>query len=111
MSKTLNALLNTLFGMKLRDNKSGFVLSSRAVLHEVLQHRGRYRYFQCFISVVAHALGKRIAEIETEFHPRSAGQSFLNRLPVRTIAVILWEMARARLEFTRLRRRHASARA
>ena len=57
LSRGLNLLLNTLFGMRLRDNKSGFVISSREVLQDVLRYRLRYFYPNSFIAVSAHAKG------------------------------------------------------
>ena len=104
LSKGLNFLLNRVFGMRLRDNKSGFVLSAPKVLHDTLACRGQYRYAQCFIAVFAHARGYRVGEVATPFHPRHAGESFLTNLPIRVVGRIVWEIAKARLEFARLRR-------
>ena len=77
-SRGLNHLLNITFGMKLRDNKSGFILCKRDVLAELLRHRFQYRYFQSFIGAAAGVRRLSIAEVETEFEPRHAGQSFLS---------------------------------
>jgi len=104
LSKGLNFVLNRVFGMRLRDNKSGFVLSLPSVLRDALDCRGHYRFAQCFIAVFAHARGYRIGEVDTPFHPRRAGESFLSNLPFRVVLRILQEIARARLEFARLRR-------
>jgi len=104
LSKGLNFLLNRVFGMRLRDNKSGFVLSAPSVLHDALGYHGRYRFAQCFITVFAHARGYRVGEVATPFHPRHAGTSFLANLPFRVVLRIFWEIARARMEFTQLRR-------
>lgn len=103
-SKGLNVLLNILFGMRLRDNKSGFVLTTPAVLHEALAFRGSYGFAQCFITVFAHAHRRTIGEVITPFHRRVSGQSFLTNVPVRVILRIFWELAKARLEFGRIRR-------
>lgn len=103
-SKALNWLLNLVFGMRLRDNKSGFVLTTPDVLREALAFRGTYRYAQCFITVFAHARGRTIGEVATPFHRRVAGESFLANVPVRVMLRILWEIAKARLEFSRIRR-------
>ena len=43
LSKGLNFILNVLFGMNMRDNKCGFVISRKEVLEDILAHRYRYR--------------------------------------------------------------------
>ncbi len=106
LSKGLNFLLNRVFGMRLRDNKSGFVLSAPKVLHDSLDYRGYYRYAQCYIAVFAHARGYRVGEVATPFLARHAGESFLANLPIRVVLRVLWEMVKARVEFGRLRREH-----
>lgn len=111
LSKGLNFLLNRVFGMRLTDNKSGFVLARKDVLRCSLDYRGRYRFAQCFITVFAHARGYRIGEVTTPFHCRHSGQSFLTNLPIRVIVRILWEIARARVEVFTLRRARAADRA
>src|SRR6478672_2827996 len=45
-SRGFNAILNTAFGMNLKDNKSGFVITSREVFADLLDFRGRYYYWQ-----------------------------------------------------------------
>ena len=49
LSKSLNAILNTCFGMRLRDNKSGFLICRRDVLADILRHRFTYYHFQSLI--------------------------------------------------------------
>jgi phenylacetate-CoA ligase len=107
LSKGLNLLLNTLFGMRLRDNKSGFVLGLRATLLEVLRRRYRYRYFQTFITVSAAARGFTVREVETLFESRLVGRSFMPRFPVGVVAGALVDLAKAVVEF-RLRPRRES---
>lgn len=97
-TRGLNVLLNTVFRMRARDNKSGFVLCKREVLAHILNHRNRYRYFQTFLGVSAHARGYRIQEIDTIFERRHGGESFLNRLPLLVSARILWEIGKYRIE-------------
>src|SRR3954453_11017869 len=41
-SRGLNHLLNVAFGMNLRDNKSGFVVTRREILEDLLTYRGGY---------------------------------------------------------------------
>ena len=99
LSKGLNLLLNAIFGMRLPDNKSGFLLCRREVLYSVLQHRFAYRYYQCFLAVAAHAQGYSIHPVDTVFCPRHSGRSFLNNMPFRVIGRVLWEVLKARIEF------------
>jgi glycosyltransferase involved in cell wall biosynthesis len=85
LSRTLNWMLNTAFGMQLDDNKSGFLVLRREVLKNVLNHRLRYRYFQCLIAVAAHSKGYTIAQMPTPFLPRLHGESFMSRFPLRVV--------------------------
>ena len=87
LSKGLNFILNVMFGMNMRDNKCGFVISRKEVLEDILAHRYRYRYFQTFITVSATAKGYTTRSIETLFESRLLGESFLSRFPTR---VVLW---------------------
>ncbi len=103
-SRGLNWLLNLAFGMRLRDNKSGFVLARRETLAHVLEHRLRYRYFQALLLVSAHAKGYSVREIETVFAPRRRGQSFMSSMPLAVIAGCLRDVLYGLLEF-RARRR------
>ncbi len=97
-TRGLNFLLNRSFGMRMRDNKSGFVLCRREVLQAILQHRFHYRYFQSFIGVAAHLRGFTIAEVDTAFDLRCGGRSFLPHRPVRVSMRILWELVKFRVE-------------
>jgi phenylacetate-CoA ligase len=99
LSKGLNLLLNTLFGMSLRDNKSGFVIALRETLADVLHHRYVYRYFQTFITVSAKAKGYTIREIETLFESRLLGESFMPRLPVKVVFFALLDLLKGFGEF------------
>ncbi len=111
-SRGLNLLLNTIFRMHLRDNKSGFLLCRRDVLGCLLRHRYRYRYFQSFIGVAAGAQGCTIAEVDTTFDHRRAGRSFLSRFPIGVSTWIFWELLKFRVETWKtaaLRRRLGNA--
>ncbi|HET7294250.1 MAG TPA: glycosyltransferase [Vicinamibacteria bacterium] len=99
LSKGLNFLLNTLFGMALRDNKSGFVLARRETLAHVLRRRYRYRYFQTFVTVSAAAKGYTVREVETLFESRLVGESFMPRFPLRVVAGALLDLAKGLVEF------------
>jgi len=100
LSVGLNWILNLCFGMRSRDNKSGFVLCRRDVLAEILRHRHRYRYFQTFITVAPHARGYSIREVETLFESRIHGASFIgSKLPLRLIADCLIDVVKAMHEY------------
>jgi phenylacetate-CoA ligase len=77
LSRGLNFILNRTFGMKLRDNKSGFLMCSKEVMQDLLSYKGSYYYWQSFIMVAAHAKGYSYREVETLFEDRRAGTSFL----------------------------------
>jgi glycosyltransferase involved in cell wall biosynthesis len=98
-SRGLNAVLNAAFGMRLRDNKSGFLVCRRAVLEDLLAHRGRYHAWQNLIMVAAHARGYTIAALDVPFLPRRAGRSFLGDVPVRHAVRSLVDVARALPEY------------
>ena len=97
-SRGLNFLLNLTFRMHMRDNKSGFVLTSRETLERLLTHRYSYRYFQCFIGVAAKVQGYTVAEVDTQFDNRHSGQSFLSRFPLGVSLRALWELVKYRTE-------------
>lgn len=98
-SRGLNAMLNGLFGMRLYDNKSGFLMCSREVFLDLLDYRGDYAYFQTFVMVAAHAKGYTYKEVETLFERRKAGVSFLESQPVKPIARTLLDLGRGFLEY------------
>lgn len=104
LSRGLNWILNTLFGMSLRDNKSGFVIALRETLQDVLHHRYRYRYFQTFIAVSAKAKGYTIREVETLFENRLLGESFMSRLPLLVVLRSFVDLARGLAEFRLFRK-------
>ena len=79
-SQLFSRLLNFLFAMKLKDNKSGFILYRREALAEVMAERQGFRLFQHFIAVAAHARGLRIVEVPVAFDPRRAGTSFIRNV-------------------------------
>lgn len=99
LSRGLNLILNLHFGMRQRDNKSGFVIARTETLGDILRHRLSYRYFQTFIAVSAHAKGYSIREIETLFESRLLGKSFLPRFPLETVLFCLVDLVKAFWEF------------
>jgi phenylacetate-CoA ligase len=99
LSKTLNVILNACFGMRLRDNKSGFIVCRRDVLADILRHRFRYHYFQSLIMVAAKSKGYTIREIETLFESRLVGKSFIARFPAALICRALIDIVKAIFEY------------
>jgi phenylacetate-CoA ligase len=99
LSRGLNLILNCAFGMRLRDNKSGFILGRRETIAHVLQHRYRYRYFQALLLVSAHAKGYRVHEVDTAFGPRRRGHSFMSGLPLKVIVGCLSDVLKGLIEF------------
>jgi phenylacetate-CoA ligase len=104
-SKVLNVLLNATFGMRARDNKSGFVLGPRPVLADALAYRRRYRYFQTFVTVALKAKGYSILEVETLFESRNAGRSFIDTSVWGVVGGVVRDFPPAVAEFRGVRRR------
>ncbi len=105
LSIGLNFLLNSCFGMRQRDNKSGFVICRREVLRDILSHRFNYHYFQSFITVAAHSKGYSIREVETLFNERLVGESFLSNFPWKVIFRSLGDISKALVEYRLMGRR------
>lgn len=99
LSRGLNAILNGVFGMRLRDNKSGFLCCPRPVFQDLLTYRGHYAYWQSFIMVAAHAKGYRYLEVRAEFRTRQHGESFLARSAYRAAFRNLVDVGRAFREY------------
>jgi phenylacetate-CoA ligase len=99
LSRGLNHLLNGVFGMSLRDNKSGFVLSAREVMQDLLTYSGSYHYWQSFVMVAAHAKGYAYKEIETIFEQRRQGTSFLEKTALQAAAKSFVDLGRAAVEY------------
>ncbi len=99
MSRVLNWLLNRYFGMTSGDNKSGFILTSRPLAELILRDHKKYRYFQTFVGVAVESLGVRTVEIETPFHPRHSGESFLKHQSLAVAIGVLCEFPLAKRNF------------
>jgi glycosyltransferase involved in cell wall biosynthesis len=99
MSRCLSTLLNVMFGMKLADNKSGFVMCHRHVLTDLFSYRGRYAHWQILLLVAAHAKGYRIHEVPARFDARLAGHSFLSDLPAQVVLHVLADLVRGVVEY------------
>jgi len=105
LSKSLNILLNILFGMRAKDNKSGFIITRREKIQDILKHRFKYYYFQTFITVSAYVKGYRIGEVETLFQSRYLGHSFINRFPFKLIAKVILDLIKGFIEYRILEHR------
>ncbi len=103
LSKSLSAFLNFAFGTRLRDAKSNFFACRREALSDLLSLRCRYRYFQHLFSMAAVAKGYRIVQIPVVFHPRHAGESFIQN-PLAFSLRALPDLPRAWWDFRKLRR-------
>jgi phenylacetate-coenzyme A ligase PaaK-like adenylate-forming protein/glycosyltransferase involved in cell wall biosynthesis len=104
LSRGFNSLLNAAFGMRLKDNKSGFVMCSKDVMEDLLTYKGRYAYWQSFIMVAAHAKGYAYKEVETLFESRRAGTSFLEGSAYRAAARSLVDLGKAAWEYRGVKR-------
>ena len=100
LSRGLNLLLNLIFGMHAKDNKSGFIIASKEVLEDVLRFRYLYYYPQSFIAVSAHIKGYAIREIETIFQSRLYGESFITKNPIRPTLLSFVDLTKAFLNLT-----------
>lgn len=99
ISVSLNFILNFLFSMCLKDNKSGFIICRREVLAGILNYRYNYRYFQTFITVSAKAKGYSIREVETLFEKRILGKSFMSAIPIKVILLSILDLVKGLFEF------------
>ena len=99
LSRGLNALLNSAFGMSLEDNKSGFLLCQRDVFLSLLQERQAFQYFQAMVMVSAHELGFSYRSLPTPFDARAAGHSFLGQFPLRVTAGVMADLVRALIRY------------
>lgn len=78
LSRCLNGILNCLFSMKSRDNKSGFLLARTDILAKLMKDHEKFRHFQTFVGVAANFQNLNTVEIDTPFYPRQHGRSFLS---------------------------------
>ncbi len=99
LSRGLNMLLNLVFGMHMRDNKSGFIIARREVITDVMKHRKHYAHFQTFITVAAHAKGYSIHGVETLFGERQLGTSYLSKKLLRTSWLTFADVCKGFFEF------------
>ena len=99
LSKGLNFLLNLLFSMALKDNKSGFIVTRREVLKDIFLTRFNYKHFQTFLLVSAFYKKYFIKETEVLFLDRLYGNSFIKPLPIRLIFDVAIDLIKGIYEF------------
>lgn len=99
LSRGLNALLNFLFRMKSKDNKSGFIITHKTVLEDILDFRLSYHYPQTFLAVAAHAKGYSIRQIETLFESRLLGDWFITKKPLKPTILTCIDIIKGFWEF------------
>jgi phenylacetate-CoA ligase len=104
LSLAFSFLLNRLFGMNLRDIKSGFLCTRREVFAAMLKTHYQYLYLQHFIVVNAASQGFSVRQEPVLFWDRHAGESFI-RSPFRFGLRSLIDLPRAFWEFRVLNRR------
>jgi len=98
LSVGLSIMLNLLFGMWLKDIKSGFILYKREVFRDIMNYKRDYLVFQHFITIAAHAKGYRITQIPVTFERRHAGESFITR-PLSFSIKVLRDIPKALAEY------------
>lgn len=79
LSVALSGFLNLLFGMWLKDIKSGFILYRKEVFIDIMDYKRDYQMFQHFVTIAANAKGYRINQIPVAFERRNAGESFITQ--------------------------------
>jgi phenylacetate-CoA ligase len=99
LSKGLNFLLNFIFSMRLKDNKSGFVLARRDILLDILNTRFSYKTLQTFITISAKSKCYKISEIDVIFKERLVGNSFVSTIPIKLIGNVLLDLIKGFYEF------------
>ena len=99
LSVCLNFILNILFSMKAKDNKSGFIVCRKEILEDILLHRFNYHYFQALIMVSARAKGYSVVEVETLFESRLLGKSFIQKFPLLMIFKTFKDLIKAIIEY------------
>lgn len=106
MSRTLNWILNFIFGMNSADNKSGFVLGSKSTILKIITHKNQYQHYQTFIGIAAHSHGINVVEVDTPFEDRRHGVSFLSGKSLTVVIQVFRDVATAIDEFgSRYRKR------
>ena len=79
LSRVFNSLLNFAFRDDAQDFKSGFLLARRKNLVQCLPNTALTIFPQSFVRARGRKMGLEFVEVNTGFHDRSAGTSFLER--------------------------------
>jgi phenylacetate-CoA ligase len=98
-SISLNYILNLIFSMRLKDNKSGFIICKKDTLVNLLTTRFSYKYFQTFLMVAAKHKGYSYSDIEVIFLDRLVGKSFIKFIPVKLFLHLVKDFFYAFYEF------------
>ncbi len=98
LSLGFSVVLNRLFGTRLRDIKSGFLVTRRETFRDMLETRYQYRFLQHFIVVNAVKKGYTVRQEPVLFWNRNAGESFITS-PFRFGLRSLGDLPRAVREF------------
>jgi phenylacetate-CoA ligase len=105
LSISLNYILNFFFSIKSRDNKSGFFITYRDCIDDILNYKLKYFFPHTFCRISAEFKGYNVSEIETLFEDRRMGQSFLKNFPILAIIKVFCDILIGFYEFRFLVRR------
>ena len=105
LSISLNYILNFFFSIKSRDNKSGFFITYRDCIDDILNYKFKYFFPHTFCRISAEFKGYNVSEIETLFEDRRMGQSFLKNFPILAIIKVFCDILIGFYEFRFLVRR------
>ena len=98
LSMGFSIMLNLLFGMNLKDIKSGFLVMKREIFIDVLDYKTPYRHFQHLVTISAFCKGYHILQVPVLFDERHAGESNISR-PLAFSLDALRDLPAAFLEF------------
>lgn len=99
LSWSLSSLLNFLFSMHLKDNKSGFIICKKNVFQDILDYKYNYFFFQQLITVSANSKGYKIKQTPIKFAKRYKGKSYIKDIPFLFIIKTMSDLAKAFIEF------------
>jgi phenylacetate-CoA ligase len=105
LSIGLNYLLNFIFNIKSKDNKSGFFLGYNNCIQDILNLKYEYYFAHTFCRISAEYKGYDVGEIETLFEKRKTGKSFLTDFPIIVICKVLCDIVIGLIEFRFLSRK------
>ncbi|MEK9131667.1 MAG: glycosyltransferase [Patescibacteria group bacterium] len=101
--RILNGILNTkikiLFGLKLIDPTSSFLICKKEVIGDILHFRYPYKFFQILVLPIAKTRGYTISQIEILLQDRLLGVSTIGRSTLLTALYTTRDIFRAFIEF------------